>query len=218
LIAVTVAGSLLVGCGGTAETGPGFEEADPVTSTTTVPTTAPPTTLPSTTTSSTIPASTSTVPVEGLRAEFADSEWNGSSVPSGQQCSYHGGTNPSTPQILVSDIPEGSTAIVLEFSDRDWGPMDNGGHGKIGYTVDEGTSEVLIPTVRANTFNLPDGFFLVREHQGPASAGEPGAYMPPCSGGLSNAYYVTIKAVELVAIEEGTFNEIEETILELGRY
>lgn len=40
-----------------------------------------------------------------LNASFADSAWNGSRIPAGQQCQKFGGDNPSTPMLLISDIP-----------------------------------------------------------------------------------------------------------------
>jgi hypothetical protein len=81
----------------------------------------------------------------------------------------------------------------MEYSDADWPDMDDGGHGKIGYCIAEGTTKIIIPSVPGSTFNLPHGFFLVAAHA--AGHFKPGAYMPPCSGGMGNRYYVTVKAV-----------------------
>jgi len=148
---------------------------------------------------------------------FADSDWDGKKIPDGQQCRSYGGQDPSTPPLIVSNIPEGTNAIILEFSDRDYIPMDNGGHGIIGFTIPEGTEEVLIPSVASNTFDLPENFFLVREHKQNVLF-TPGAYMPPCSGGRGNSYYVTAEAAEMVSMDDLTFNILEESILELGRY
>lgn len=72
--------------------------------------------------------------------------------------------------------------------------MDDGGHGKIGYRITKGTTETAIPSVPGHTFALPEGFFLVAAHQG-SSWDKAGAYMPPCSGGMGNRYYVTVKAI-----------------------
>ena len=148
---------------------------------------------------------------------FAESDWDGKKIPDGQQCRSYGGQDPSTPPLIVSNIPEEANAIILEFSDRDYSPMDNGGHGIIGFTILEGTEEVLIPSVPSNTFDLPENFFLVREHKQNVLF-TPGAYMPPCSGGRGNSYYVTAKAVEMISMDDLTFNILEESILELGRY
>jgi hypothetical protein len=91
--------------------------------------------------------------------ELADSDWDGEKIPDGQQCQRQGGENPSTPEIQVGDIPEGSDAIILEFSDRSFRPMDEGGHGKIGFMIPEGTCETVIPSVPGHTFDLPKDFF-----------------------------------------------------------
>lgn len=60
---------------------------------------------------------------------FADAEWDGKTVPTGQQCQRFGGSNPSTPRRIINNIPDATNAIIMEYSDRDWPPMDDGGHG-----------------------------------------------------------------------------------------
>lgn len=152
-----------------------------------------------------------------LQLELADPDWDGKQIPNGQQCQRYGGENPSTPRILVGNIPEGSDAIVLEFSDRDYTPMNNGGHGIIGFVIPEGMSETEVPSALGHTFNLPEGFFLIQEHRA-SSFDTAGAYMPPCSGGSGHSYYVTVKAVELVSIETKEFNVLGQGVLELGKY
>ena len=64
----------------------------------------------------------------GLGVAFVDSAWGGDSVPEGQQCQKFEGTGKS-PEIEVTGIPSGANAIVLEFSDRSYQPMDNGDEG-----------------------------------------------------------------------------------------
>ena len=157
------------------------------------------------------------VPVQVLHLELADPAWDGLRIPDGQQCLRHGGENPSTPLVLVGSIPENTDAIILEFSDRDFRPMDNGGHGQVGFLITVGTTEMVIPSIPGNTFDLPEDFFLVKEHLA-AGVGPAGAYMPPCSGGLNNAYYVTVKAVEVISMEENAFSVLGQGILELGEY
>ena len=105
----------------------------------------------------------------------------------------------------------------MEYSDRDWPPMDEGGHGKIGYRIPEGTTEIVIPSVPGHTFNLPEGFFLVAGHQG-SSWDKAGAYMPPCSGGMGNRYYVTVKAVYQASLENKEFELLGQSVLELGKF
>ncbi len=165
-------------------------------------------------TATTIPTN---VPVMDLELTFDDSDWDGKTVPVGQQCQRQGGDNPSTPRIIVSSIPEGSNAIVLEFSDRDYRPMDDGGHGKIGFLISEGTKEAVIPSIPGHSFNLPNDFFIIQEHQA-SSFDTAGAYMPPCSGGIGNSYYVTVKAVMLISEEDKTYTLLGQGILELGKY
>jgi len=155
--------------------------------------------------------------VSGLQLELADPDWDGKQIPRNQICQRFGGENPSTPRIWVGNLPDSTDAIVLEFSDRDYAPMNNGGHGKIGFIIMEGSSEVEIRSILGHTFDLPEGFFLIQEHQAP-SFDTAGAYMPPCSGGLGNTYYVTVKAVEMVSMEDKEFNVLEQGILEFGKY
>ena len=148
-----------------------------------------------------------------LEISFADPEWDGKAIPISQRC---GGSNASTPRLIVKNIPVGTNAIIMEYSDRDWPPMDDGGHGKIGYWILEDTTEITIPSVPANTFDLPGGFFLVAAHAG--GHFKPGAYMPPCSGGMGNRYYVTVKAVYQASPETKEFKLVGQAVLELGRY
>jgi len=133
--------------------------------------------------------------IKSFNVEFADASWNGINVPAGQQCFKFGGKNPLTPRLKVSDIPMGTTAIVMEYSDRAYKPNDNGGHGKIGYQVSPETKNVIIPSVKGHTFELPPEFFSVAVHRGVGWDKE-GAYLPPCSGGSGHPYYVTVKAVK----------------------
>jgi hypothetical protein len=152
-----------------------------------------------------------------LEISFTDSLWNGKKVPAGQQCSRFGG-NGATPPLMVKNIPAGANALIMEYSDRDsqYRYMDNGGHGKIGYNITPGTKQVTIPSVPGHTFDLPKGFFLVSAHQAP-NWDKAGAYMPPCSGGKENLYYVTVKAV--YDAPEGKESQLlGKGRLTLGRY
>ena len=152
-----------------------------------------------------------------LKLAFADPAWDGKKIPEGQQCQRFGGKNPSTPKLLVDDIPDNADAIIMEFSDRNYSPMDAGGHGKIGFRIDKGTPKVTIPSIPGHSFDLPNGFFLVKAHQAP-SWDKAGAYMPPCSGGRGNAYYVTVKAVNEIAEGYQDYNVLGMGRLELGKY
>ena len=167
-----------------------------------------------------LPASTSTPEtraVQALDLAFADSDWDGKEIPAGQQCNRQGGQNPATPRIQVSNIPEGADALILEFSDGTYAPMDRGGHGRIGVEISKGTREVVIASVPGHTFELPQGVFLVQEHRA-ASFDTAGAYMPPCSGGAGNSYYVTVKAVKVLSKDDNTFDLLGQGLLDLGKY
>jgi hypothetical protein len=153
----------------------------------------------------------------GFKVAFADAKWDGKTVPKGQQCKRFDGKDPSTPVLIVADIPVEANAIVMEYSDRSYPPMDNGGHGKIGYRISPGTQEVTIPSVPGHSFDLPDKFFIIAPHQAPGWD-EPGAYMPPCSGGNKNEYYVTVKAVVLAQSDIESFKELASVVLEMGKY
>lgn len=128
-----------------------------------------------------------------LRVSFVDMSWDGKRVPKGQQCNRDNGEG-ATPPIVVDNIPAGANAIIMEFSDASSSNMNFGGHGKIGYRIPKNKTRVTIPSVAGHTFDLPNGFFMVAAHVNPAWD-KAGAYLPPCSGGRGNRYYVTVKAV-----------------------
>ena len=152
-----------------------------------------------------------------LQISFADSDWNGKQVPTGQRCQRFGGSNPSTPRLMIKGIPPGTNVIIMEYSDMFWPPMNNGGHGKIGYKISENTKEIIIPSVPGHSFDLPEGFFIVSPHQAP-EWDKAGAYMPPCSGGAGNSYYVIVNAVYQSTPESKEFKLLGHAALELGSY
>ncbi len=140
--------------------------------------------------------------------------WNGQTVPKGEQCQKFGGIRPKTPELSVIGIPEGTNMLIMEFSDRSFKRMDDGGHGKIGYTLNRQQKKVNIPPVAGHSFTLPPGYFMVAAHRSP-KWDRAGAYMPPCSGGKGNAYYVTVKAVKQGG-QSSTILAQQE--VEMGRY
>jgi hypothetical protein len=148
-----------------------------------------------------------------LEVQFADERWGGETVPEGEQCQKFDGSGKS-PSLAVSNIPDGANALVIEFSDRSYPPMDDGGHGKIGYEIEPGTGSVTVPSVPGHTTDLPPGFFVVAEHEAP-TWDEPGAYLPPCSGGRGNSYYLTVKAIHRMDEE---LHELASASLEMGKY
>jgi len=145
-----------------------------------------------------------------LDVKFADSSWNNKKIPTGQQCQKFGGNNPSTPKLIVTGIPLGSDAIILEYSDRDSKKMNNGGHGMMRFTLSSQAIKVVIPSIPGHTFNIPSQFKIIEAHRSPGWD-KAGAYMPPCSGGKGHAYYLTIKTVKGDMVTA-------KTIIEMGKY
>jgi hypothetical protein len=136
-----------------------------------------------------------------LQVSLADSAWDGTAIPEGQQCKKFGGHG-ATPPLTISGIPESANAVIVAFSDRSWFLMDHGGHGMIGKWTAGAGGSVEIPAIAGESFELPKGMFLEREHQG--GRGEPGAYLPPCSGGRGNRYFAEVAAVHREASGETT--------------
>lgn len=151
-----------------------------------------------------------------LTLAFGDPAWDGKKIPQGQECRKFGGKG-ATPPLVVSAIPKDANAIIMEYGDHDWPPMDGGGHGIIGFNIAPGTKEAKIPPVAGHSYDLPKGFFLVAEHLGPAWD-KAGAYMPPCSGGRGNKYFVVVKAVRLAKPEDKIGKVLAIKELEIGAY
>ncbi len=150
-----------------------------------------------------------------LKISFADPLWDGVKIPDGQQCNRFGG-KASTPSLVVENLPANANVLILEFSDKSFKRMDNGGHGKIAYRIRPESKKVTIPQVPGHTFSLPPGFFLVKAHQSP-KWDTAGAYMPPCSGGKGNIYDVVVKAINNNPKGEG-FRILGKGRLILGKY
>lgn len=149
-----------------------------------------------------------------LSVSLASSAWDSKKVPAGQQCEKFGGKG-VTPVLTINHIPAGANAIVMEYSDRTYRAMDRGGHGKFGYRIKPRSSTVDIPSIAGHTFDLPKDFFLIEAQRAP-TWDKAGAYLPPCSGGKGNNYYVTVKAVREV---DGGIQEVfGETEVPLGIY
>ena len=153
-------------------------------------------------------------PASSMEVSFADTAWDGKTVPAGQQCQKFGGKTPGTPKFKIAQIPSGTTEIVFEYSDRDYAPIDNGGHGIVAYKLSDKATDVVVPSVPGHTFDLSSPFTGVKAHQGPGWD-KAGAYMPPCSGGKGNNYYVTIKAVSAKGSEKQV---LAEKVIEMGKF
>jgi len=143
-----------------------------------------------------------------LELSFTDPKWTGEGIPEGQMCNKFGGKETMSPQIVVKGIPAEADAIVLLFSDRSNARMNNGGHGKVGYKITAGSAEITVPSVPGHTEILPENFWMVAAHSAPGWD-TAGAYLPPCSGGRGNNYFVDVKAVKL-----GADNDVSNILAE----
>lgn len=150
-----------------------------------------------------------------LEVTFTDPEWDGITIPDGQQCSMFGGEGAS-PEILVNNIPEGANAVTVSFSDRTYKPNDLGGHGIIGVWVLDQQESITIPSVPGESSDLPEGMFIVSEYR--SNRGSGGAYLPPCSGGNGNEYYATVQAVYVGQTDDEVSQVLGEAVIELGVY
>lgn len=150
-----------------------------------------------------------------LDVSFATSEWNGKTVPNGQQCKMFEG-NGSTPEMKISNIPKGTNAILVSFNDKTFKVNDNGGHGIIGFWVKEDQTSVVIPSVAGESNDLPQGMFI--EERFRSNRGKDGVYLPPCSGGLGNEYNATIKAVFKSSSVDESSTLLGEGVISLGKY
>ena len=82
-----------------------------------------------------------------LTVAFADPAWTGDRIPEGQHCKKFGG-NGATPPLIVSGIPTGTNAIVVEFNDKSFSKLSSGGgHGKIGFLIPDGATEATLIAV-----------------------------------------------------------------------
>lgn len=153
-----------------------------------------------------------------LEAKFLDKEWTGEKIPSGQQCKLFSG-NGSTPKMMISNLPAGTNAIIMEVNDLNYGPLSsNGGHGKIGFWIEDGsTSATLIPVPGHTSKNLPSGTFIERASLSKGRYSTSG-YLPPCSGGKNHMYTAEIKAVYKAKNDDEKSKLLGQTSVNLGRY
>ena len=128
-----------------------------------------------------------------LKVTFVDHEWDGQYIPPGQQCYMYGGQG-ATPRIRVENIPEKANALILEFSNKTYGPLDYGGLGVLIYTFKQGSTSVVVPPAPGNSDNLPENFYSSAPHKEQKKYGG-GVYLPPCSGGQAHYYELVVSAV-----------------------
>lgn len=147
---------------------------------------------------------------EALEVSFADAEWTGNAVPEGQHCSLQGGSG-ATPALDISGVPEGTTEVHVAYSDETYQPMNDGGHGTIGFTLTPTDGAVSLPSVPGETDDLPEPAFVAAAN---ATSGDflAEGYMPPCSGGNGNTYSAQVSALD----DQGTVLATGE--ITLGTY
>lgn len=145
-----------------------------------------------------------------LTLTFSDPAWDGLTVPAGQHCSLQGGAG-ATPALAIAGVPDGTTAINVAFSDETYEPMNNGGHGTIGFVVAPVDGKVALASVPGGTEDLPEGVSIAAAN---LTSGDflTSGYMPPCSGGKGNLYSAKVTALDATGAELATGR------IELGRY
>ena len=145
-----------------------------------------------------------------LQVSFADSSWTGKKIPTGQHCMKFGG-NSATPELNVSGIPQGATAILVEFNDASFASLSSrGGHGIVGFEY-AGGGEAVLPPVPGGADETPAGTWIEKKNRATGAWKSPG-YLPPCSGGRGNRYFAVVKAVD------ADKKVLAKAKIKLGRY
>lgn len=155
-------------------------------------------------------AATGALAQDGFEISFADPAWDGQTIPEGQHCALQGGEG-ATPALDLSGLPEGTATIEVAFNDETYEPMNNGGHGTIGFEVTPADGAVSLPSVPGGTEDLPEGVFIAAPN---ATSGDflTAGYMPPCSGGQGNTYSATVSALDAQG------NSLASQTITLGQY
>lgn len=140
------------------------------------------------------PAAAPAAPAAPMAVAFADPAWDGQKVPQNQWCQKFKGSG-ATPALTVSNVPDGTSAIVVAFNDETYQAMNNGGHGAVRFAVTPANGSVSLPSVPGETDALPAGVTTEKAHLASDYSGTGGAYLPPCSGGKGNTYTATVTAL-----------------------
>ncbi|WP_139134928.1 hypothetical protein [Magnetovibrio blakemorei] len=146
-------------------------------------------------------------PLGHITVAFADAAWTGKDVPKDGICKRNGG-NGNAPMLALSDVPDGTNAVIVKFSDRSYQPNNNGGHGTIGYWVTPSQGSVTLPSVpETTTTGLPEGTWK-----------EGKVYAGPCSGGRGNIYEADVYAVHKDKTNEKLSRTLATGLIRLGRF
>jgi len=149
-----------------------------------------------------------------LQVAFADAKWTGRSVPADEVCKPYGAKNPMSPRLVVSGIPAGADALIVEFNDLSYPPLSSGGgHGAVSVAVPRGQASATVPAVPGESTALPPGVTAVKLHGGGVPGLGAGAYLPPCSGGRSHIYQARVHAVD-----SATHRVLAQGEISLGSY
>ena len=149
-----------------------------------------------------------------LTLAFADAKWDGKTVPADEVCKPYGAKNPMSPALQVAGIPAGADTLIVEFNDLTYTPLSTGGgHGAFSLAIPSGASSMTVPSVPAETTQLPAGITQVKLHGGGVKGLGAGAYLPPCSGGRGNLYQARVHAVD-----SATHRVLGQGEIKLGRY
>jgi hypothetical protein len=149
--------------------------------------------------------------VPGMTATFADAGWDGITIPVNQVCKRFGGAG-VTPRLALDGYHSGTQVILLAFNDETHEPMNNGGHGIVGFRIN---GKYATTGAMASEVNIiSQGNFIVADNRG----GEVPGYLPPCSGGKGHVYSVTVMAVTWADTNPPYYRVLNQTKVELGRY
>lgn len=147
-----------------------------------------------------------------LSARLVDPEWDGKTVPKEHVCKLAGGARPMSPRIEVTNLPTGTTKIVVAFNDESYQRLAiDGGHGKISVEVPRDAKRVMFPPVPSEDETIPAGIKVEAKHRSTT----PGYYLAPCSRGRGHVY-----AAEIIAVKGGLFgsSDLAKVRLPIGIY
>lgn len=158
-----------------------------------------------------------TAPVVSTRAadfsaRLVDAEWDGKTVPKDHICKLAGAARPMSPRIEVTNLPAGTTKIIVAFNDESYPRLaTDGGHGTISVDVARDAKNVVVPPVPSEDDTIPAGVKVEAKHRSTT----PGYYLAPCSRGRGHVY-----AAEITAVKSGLLgsSDLARLRLPIGNY
>ena len=146
---------------------------------------------------------------DGLTLSHTDPAWKDGKgdVPGKGICRRNGGKGMSPP-LKVSNIPEGTVKLLINFTDEDYG--SEGGHGAFELKLSRKT-EVDIASIQGEgSDKMPPNMKGVGQHHCGSCGGT--YYLGPCSGGRGHFYTVYVYA------KNADGKELAKGKLPLGQY